>query len=311
MQQFLKEIGRGKDGARALTRAQAAELLGYILDGRASDLQVGAFCVAMRIKGETAQEMAGFLDAVQARLPALPAPAGSAVVLPSYNGARRLPVLTPLLALLLAREGMPVLLHGCTTETSRVTAAQVLQLMGHAPATALRSPAPGELVHLHTRDMLPALAKLLDVRAEVGLRNPAHALVKLLDPLAHSGVRSLVVGSYTHPEYAISMAASHAETHSHALLLRGLEGESVADPRRQPALRGIVHGATVLELPAQAGSVGGLPDLPMGLDAAATVALTQDFLEGRRAIPAPIAAQVRAIVELHQRIQSQPTALAD
>jgi anthranilate phosphoribosyltransferase len=34
------------------------------------------------------------------------------VVLPSYNGARRLPVLTPLLALLLAREGLPVLLHG-------------------------------------------------------------------------------------------------------------------------------------------------------------------------------------------------------
>lgn len=314
MQQLLKEIGRGKDGARALSRAQAAALLGHILDGRANDLQVGAFCVAMRIKGETAAEMAGFLDAVQARLPSLAssvAPAMPAVVLPSYNGARRLPVLTPLLALLLVRQGLPVLLHGCTTERTRVTAPEVLQLLGHAPAHALRAPAPGELVHLHTRDMLAPLARLLDVRAAIGLRNPAHALVKLLDPLAHTGVRSLVVGSYTHPEYAISMAASHAETRSHALLLRGLEGESVADPRRQPALRGIVQGEVVLELPAHVGSVAALPDVPTGLDAAATAALTLEFLDGRRAIPAPLAAQVRAITELHQRIQSQPQTLAD
>ena len=42
------------------------------------------------------------------------------VVLPSYNGARKLPVLTPLLALLLAREGLPVLVHGTATESTRV-----------------------------------------------------------------------------------------------------------------------------------------------------------------------------------------------
>ncbi|MDP3138451.1 MAG: DNA-binding protein YbiB, partial [Burkholderiaceae bacterium] len=66
--QYIKEIGRGKDGARALTRAQAADLMGQLLDGGLSDLEVGAFCLAMRIKGETVDEMAGFLDATQARL---------------------------------------------------------------------------------------------------------------------------------------------------------------------------------------------------------------------------------------------------
>ena len=35
IQQYLKEIGRGKDGARALSRAQACELLGWVLDGQA------------------------------------------------------------------------------------------------------------------------------------------------------------------------------------------------------------------------------------------------------------------------------------
>ena len=106
---YLKEIGRGKDGARALERAQAADLMGQVLDGAVSDLEVGAFCLAMRVKGETAEEMAGFLDATHARMQRLsvdPVQAATAlptVVLPSYNGARKLPVLTPLLALLLAR----------------------------------------------------------------------------------------------------------------------------------------------------------------------------------------------------------------
>src|SRR4051812_36145038 len=109
--QYIKEIGRGKDGARALTREQATDLFGQVLDGSVTDLEVGAFCLAMRIKGETPEEMAGFLDAARQRLHLIPADeAGTPiVVLPSYNGARKLPVLTPLLALLLAGEGLPVL----------------------------------------------------------------------------------------------------------------------------------------------------------------------------------------------------------
>ena len=47
---YIKEIGRGKDGARALSRLQAADLLGQILDDSVSDLEVGAFCLAMRVK---------------------------------------------------------------------------------------------------------------------------------------------------------------------------------------------------------------------------------------------------------------------
>ena len=62
--QYIKEIGRGKDGARSLTREQAADLMGQVLDGAVTDLEVGGFCLAMRIKGETPEEMAGFLDAV-------------------------------------------------------------------------------------------------------------------------------------------------------------------------------------------------------------------------------------------------------
>ncbi len=107
---YIREIGRGKDGARALSREQAADLFGQVLDGGVTDLEIGAFCLAMRIKGETPQEMAGFLDATQQRLHLIPAGVRPVIVIPSYNGARKLPLLTPLLALLLAREGLPVLI---------------------------------------------------------------------------------------------------------------------------------------------------------------------------------------------------------
>ena len=98
---YIKEIGRGKDGARSLNREQARDLMGQVLDGQVTDLELGAFAIAMRIKGESTDELAGFLEAVTERCLPLRAP-GPAVVLPSYNGARKLPNLTPLLALMRA-----------------------------------------------------------------------------------------------------------------------------------------------------------------------------------------------------------------
>jgi len=70
---YLKIIARGAQGARHLSREHACDLFGQVLDGSISDLEVGAFCIAMRVKGETPEEMAGFLDAIHARLAPLPA----------------------------------------------------------------------------------------------------------------------------------------------------------------------------------------------------------------------------------------------
>lgn len=306
IQQYLKEIGRGKEGARPLTRAQACELMGWLLDGQAHPLQVGAFCIAMRIKGETAAEMAGFMDAVHQRLPRSSVARAPVVVLPSYNGARRLPVLTPLLALLLVREGLPVLLHGSTTESSRITSAQVLEQLGHPLSKELTTPQAGELVHLHPRALLPGLADLLDARATIGLRNPTHSLVKHINPLAASDSTSLVVGCYTHPEYSLSMEKTHAEAQSHALLLRGMEGEPVCDPRRKPALRGIVQGKKVLEISSDAGAVAQPPLLPAGLDVATTADFILGVLNGDKPIPSSIDIQVQAICELHRQLSDLP-----
>lgn len=290
---YIKEIGRGKDGARALSREQACDLFGQVLDGTVTDLEVGAFCLAMRIKGETPQEMAGFLDATRVRTRCLPATARPMVVLPSYNGARKLPVLTPLLALLLARRGLPVLVHGTATESTRVHASDVLQALGVAEQDATETIADGVVALVPTERLCPGLARLLAVRRVVGLRNPAHSLVKLMNPCQGP---SLVVGSYTHPEYAESMAATHRLTGTRALLLRGTEGEAVADPRRTPQMTLFRDGQAEVVQAVQPGPLTALPELPHDIGVAATAAYTQAVLGGTQPVPTPIALQVEHIL---------------
>ena len=302
--QYLKVIGRGKVGARNLPRDQATDLMGQVLDGTASDLEVGAFCIAMRIKGETPEEMAGFLDAVHERLEMLPASARPLVVLPSYNGARKLPVLTPLLALLLARNGLPVLVHGTATEDRRVSSQDVLAALDIAPMQELDEIEPGHVAFAPTALLLPGLERLLDVRRTLGLRNSAHSLVKLMDPLSPVAGDSLIVGSYTHPEYAESMAATIALTGSDALLLRGTEGEPVADPRRTPQMDGFLSGRAMRLQEAQGGPLTALPTLPPTTDAASTAAYTRAVLSGDLPVPEPIARQVEHILHLLRKIAS-------
>ena len=292
---YIKEIGRGKDGARALTREQAADLMGQVLDATVTDLEIGAFCLAMRIKGETAEEMAGFLDATRERLTLVPAGEKPVIVIPSYNGARKLPLLTPLLALLLAREGLPVLVHGTATESGRISAQEVLAALDITAQEAIKTIAPGEVAFIPTGVLCPGMQRLLDVRKVIGLRNPAHSLVKLMDPCAG---KSLVVSSYTHPEYALSMAATFELIGANALLLRGTEGESVADPRRTPKMQAFVAGQPTDLLAYQSGSLTTLPELPLEIDAASTATYIRQVMDGAQPVPAPIAQQVAHLVRL-------------
>ena len=299
--QYIKEIGRGKDGARPLTRAQAADLLGQVLDGAVSDLEVGAFCLAMRIKGETPEEMAGFLDAAEARLNLFPNHGTPTVVLPSYNGARKLPVLTPLLALLLARRGVAVLVHGTATESTRVLSSDVLQALGIPALESVRAIASGEVAFAPTALLCPGLKRLLDVRRLVGLRNPAHSLVKLMNPCQG---QALLLSSYTHPEYAVSMAQTLALKGANALLLRGTEGEVVADARRHPPMDGYLQGQRIELQGVQPGTLTQLPELP-AMDVASTAAYIQRVLSGDLPVPAPIARQIDHLLHLVSKM-SQP-----
>jgi anthranilate phosphoribosyltransferase len=202
-------------------------------------------------------------------------------------------VLTPLLALLLAREGLPVLVHGTATENRRVFASEVLEVLDIPPYSAIKKIPNGSVAMVPTELLCAGLKRLLDVRRVVGLRNPAHSLVKLMNPVAGP---SLVLSSYTHPEYAVSMAATLELTHTNALLLRGTEGEAVADPRRTPQMDAFVRGVRTPVQAQQEGPLAVLPDLPKTIDAGSTAAYVRAVLNGDQPVPAPIAAQVKHIL---------------
>jgi anthranilate phosphoribosyltransferase len=293
---YIRSIGRGRQGARSLDAAQANDLMSQLLDGRLSDLEIGAFALAMRIKGESLDELDGFLDAVQARCAKFDAPR-PAVLLPSYNGARRLPNLTPLLAALLAREGVPVLVHGLSEGAdARVTSAALFGELGWpiaGDAAGLERAWSRRLpAYLPLEAICPPLARLLAVRQVVGVRNSGHTLAKLIDPLA--GAPAVRVVGITHAEYAELLDACVQRRGLHAMLLRGTEGEPFADPRRAARFEVFVGGMRDDSLSRRGESaIAAAP--PSGPDAAATAASIRAMLEGAPPVPPALASQAEAL----------------
>src|SRR5262249_386385 len=143
--------------------------------------------------------------------------------------------------------------------------------------------------------LCPPLARLLDARRVIGLRNPGHTVAKLLDPTR--GGAALRVVNHTHPEYGLALAAFLRHTQANAMLMRGTEGEPLADPRRLPKLDVSVPGVhrPDLSLGAQEGVLTELPVLPRTTDAATTAMYIQSVVSGEKPAPAPLVQQVEAI----------------
>ena len=306
---FIREIGRGKKGARDLSREDACQIYTAMLDGRMSDIELGGFLIAMRIKGESVDEIAGFLDAAEASFNQLQAPAAAfmPVVIPSYNGSRQMPNLTPLLALLLAREGVPVLIHGVSADPGRVTTAEILQQLGLMPCTDAAAVAAafarGEPAFMPIAALAPKLERLLQVRRVLGLRNSTHTLVKIMQPFAQAALRLV---SYTHPEYLIMLAdyltRAAPVTRGDVFLMRGTEGETVANAKRAQAVEWF-HNHTRTTLIERQQPVDDMPPLPASSDAATTAEWIRNALAGSVPIPDPIAEQVAQCIEVARKIQ--------
>ena len=231
-----------------------------VLDGRVSDLEIGAFAIAMRIKGETADELAGFLDATHDA--ASRSEPGGRRVLPSYNGARKLPNLTALLALLLAQEGVRC---WCTArrKTRRVTTAAIFHDLGLPFANDARDRgrlARREPVFVRTEALCPPLARLLEVRVSSACATPATP-----SPSCSSlhGARRCASSTTPTPSTRPCSRPSR-RTGADAVLMRGTEGEPVADPRRAQRLDVYVAGERARRsvAPAQEGVLPELPVLP-------------------------------------------------
>ncbi|WP_028104663.1 DNA-binding protein YbiB [Pseudoduganella violaceinigra] len=291
---FIKEIGRGAKGARSMDRGQARALWGAIIEGRVSDLELGGILLSMRIKGESVDELDGFLEAAEASFDKLHAPDGdfAPVVIPSYNGARKMPNLTALLAMLLAREGVPVLVHGVAHDVGRVATAEVFEALGvHASpdhAAAEAALAEGRVAFITIDALAPRLAWMLSLRRILGVRNSMHTLVKIMQPFAGAALRLV---SYTHPEYLESLGAFFTQNKGHAFLMRGTEGETVANANKAQKIDWFHDGERTVLVEKQT-VVDTLPELPEDKSAESTAAWIQAVLRGDVPVPESIAEQV-------------------
>ena len=178
MQAFIKAVGAGKKRARDLTREEARAAMTALLETR-DEAQVGAFLLALRMKGETAEELAGFIDALPTAKPirALDVDAHA-------DGHEGRPTLLPAAAVLAKRLGMDVLL--------RVDRTPVRGQHNHVAAAAdALSVATSDIADEH-----PALKRLLDTRARIGVRTFVNSLVKLWSP---RGATARLVGIFHGP----------------------------------------------------------------------------------------------------------------
>jgi anthranilate phosphoribosyltransferase len=222
-------------------------------------------------------------------------------VIPTYNGARTLPNLVPLLASLLARAGIPVLLHGQASEPAggarpraRVATLEVLRALGiaecAAPSEAAARWSSGEPAFVPLTSVAPGLSRLIGLRRRLGVRNVAHTLAKVLRPVEGP---SLLLSSYTHPEFGQVTGELFAATRAFALSMRGTEGEAVANVRRAQRIDLWVDGGCTAVVPAQE-IAGPSVELPP-VDAASTAAWIRDVVDAQRPVPAAIQTQIDAI----------------
>jgi len=298
----IKEVGRGARGARGLDADAAREAFAALLAGEVTEIQLGAWWLAMRIKGETPVELAAFVEAMQASLAWRVRSDKPVAVLPCYNGARQLPNLTPLFAWALAQRGVKVLLHGVRRDPTRVATFELFSALSFPIAEqaseaerALTSVgmafAPIDSIH-------PQLAALLNRRWQIGVRSTPHTIAKLLLPTDGAAVR---VVALTHGDYIERMSSYFASLRdARALVFRGCEGEPVLHPKRAVPLHIFRNGTTVMrEWPGVTEH-----DLPDTHDIATTVAYIESVIRGARPMPPWVDALAQEVHDLTHEVHT-------
>jgi anthranilate phosphoribosyltransferase len=203
--------------------------MALVCEGAARPEQVGAFLLALRMKGEAADELAGFVDALEARSDAggARAPAGTLDVDCHGDGHEGHTTLLPMAACAVAALGVPVLLRlQRELPTARHGLVESLAALGLDVARPLDGPrAQAALATIGVAAIdLPQycapLDRLVALRPLLGVRTVAQTLMKLLDPL---GCATRAVGVF-HAAYLPSTARALAALGRGGLCVQALGG---------------------------------------------------------------------------------------
>jgi anthranilate phosphoribosyltransferase len=203
IQQALAAVIEGRD----LSQAHAREVMNGIMQGTATPAQIGAFLVALRVKGETADEIAGCAEAMRAHMLAVQPQRDDLVDTAGTggDGAHTLNISTAA-ALVAAAAGAGVAKHGNRAVSSASGSADVLEALGFElelpPARIARSIDELGFGFLYAPAHHPAMKHAAHVRRELATRTVFNVLGPLTNP---AGARAQVVGVYS-PELVRTIA---------------------------------------------------------------------------------------------------------
>ncbi len=238
---FVRILGKGKRGARDLTREEAREAMGMLLDGKAEETQLGAFLMLLRHKEESAAELAGFTEAVRERLDA---PAISVDIdWPSYAGKKRHLPWYLLSIKCLAQSGIRIFMHGGGPHTAgRLYTEQVVDLLEirrcESWAEVDEALAYDHMAFMPLGAWMPGLQRMIDQRNILGLRSPIHSLARILNPLrARCGLQSIF-----HPGYQANHREASRLLSDNAIVIKGEGGEIEINPDGLSHLYGTAAG---------------------------------------------------------------------
>jgi len=289
---YIGRVGSGPHSSKDLSYDEAFRSMEAVLAGRYHPVTLGGFLQSMRFKGETPDELAGFLDAVRARdlVPLGAEIPGLLDVAGNYDGKRKTPVISLAASLIAAGAGVTILLHGGTDIPTKrgVVEAHLLPYLGVDPdgdheAAAAALECSG-IAYLHHRRFTPAAHRLLEARQALGKRS----FINAIEPHVNPANARAHVGSFFHIAYGERLCEAIARSTAgfdRAVIVQGIEGAAELRPGRAHVaeLRGTsIETYTVKS--EELGLPGSLEELEaLGADAASSAELTMGLLQGRQA----------------------------
>jgi anthranilate phosphoribosyltransferase len=171
---------------RSLTVNEARGAMGAVMDGDATPSQLAALLVALRMRGETVEELAGFASAMRERVVRVAAPAGTIDVVGTGGDGSGTFNISTAAALVVAAAGVPVAKHGNRAITSRSGSADVLDALGvridHDAASAADALRTLGFAFLFAPGFHPAMRHAGPTRREIGVRTAFNLLGPLTNP---------------------------------------------------------------------------------------------------------------------------------
>jgi anthranilate phosphoribosyltransferase len=197
MESFKPLIAKVAAGSQ-LSRADAAAAFDAILSGEVTPSQMGGFLMALRVRGETVEEITGAVTAMRAKMLPVAAPAGAIDVVGTGGDGSGSYNVSTLAALIVAACGVPVAKHGNRAASSKSGTADTLAALGVkigvAPALVERCIREAGIGFMLAPAHHAAMRHVGPTRAELGTRT----IFNLLGPLANpAGVKRQLVGVFS------------------------------------------------------------------------------------------------------------------